>query len=209
MCDEKHNQGRRNFLVAALAAGGAASLPGLAAAGPQRRVNQFSELRGEVFVNGRLAALSTRVRPGDDVRTGQNSKAVFVVGKDAFLLRSNSRLILQQDKGFSGLRLLAGAMMAVFAPGRKTISTPTATAGIRGTGIYVEARQHETYFCTCYGAVQLDEPTGQQVGELVKASHHAARVVRPGAALEAAPMINHEDVELELLESLVGRKVPF
>ena len=97
------------------------------------------------------------------MKTGRNSKLVFVVGEDAIMLRSNSRLILQSENRLvSGLRLLTGAMMAVFAPGKKTISTTTATAGIQGTGVYVEARPEETYFCTCYGAVQLEESTGTQ-----------------------------------------------
>jgi hypothetical protein len=204
MCE--HKQDRRQFLISALATGSLAALSGLAQAGGR----QISDIQGSVFVNGRRANSYSSIRPGDVVKTGRNSKIVFVVGQDAIILRSNSRLILQSENRLvSGLRLLTGAMMAVFAPGKKTISTVTATAGIRGTGIYVEAKPDETYFCTCYGAVQLDEVSGTQQGELVEASHHAARYVRHGQALQEAPMINHQDLELELLESLVGRSVPF
>lgn len=204
MCE--HKQDRRQFLISALATGSLAALPGLAQAGGR----QISDIQGSVFVNGRRANSASTIRPGDVVKTGRDSKIVFVVGQDAIMLRSNSRLILQSENRLvSGLRLLTGAMMAVFAPGKKTISTVTATAGIRGTGIYVEASPDETYFCTCYGAVQLDEVSGTQQGELVKASHHAARYVRHGQPLQEAPMENHQNVELELLESLVGRTVPF
>lgn len=205
MCE--HTQDRRQFLISALATGSLAALPGLAQAAGGR---QISDLQGQVYINGRKANNYSAIRPGDVVKTGSNSKIVFVVGEDAIMLRSNSRLILQSENRLvSGLRLLTGAMMAVFAPGKKTISTTIVTAGIRGTAIYVEARPEETYFCTCYGAVQLDETSGTQQGELVKANHHSARYVRSGQALQDAPMLNHKDAELELLESLVGRSVPF
>lgn len=205
MCE--HNNHRRQFLVGALATGSLAALPGLVSAAGTR---QISELQGRVTVNGRTANQHTPIRPGDVVKTGRNSKVVFVVGQDAVMLRSNSRLIIQShNRIVSGLRLLTGAMMAVFAPGNKTISTPTVTAGIRGTGIYVEARPEESYFCTCYGAVQLNDADNSQAGELVKASHHAARVVKNGQAIQPAGLENHADAELEMLESLVGRSVPF
>ena len=205
MCE--HKQDRREFLISALATGSLAALPGLGQAAGSR---QISDLQGQVSINGRQANRFSAIRPGDVVKTGRNSKLVFVVGEDAIMLRSNSRLILQSENRLvSGLRLLTGAMMTVFAPGKKTISTTTATAGIQGTGVYVEARPEETYFCTCYGAVQLEESTGTQPGELVKASHHSARYVSQGQPLREAPLENHEDIELELLESLVGRAVPF
>lgn len=204
MCE--HKQDRRQFLISALAAGSLATLPGLA----QAAGRQISDIQGAVFVNGRRANSRSVIRPGDVVKTGNNSKIVFVVGQDAIMLRSNSRLILQSENRLvSGLRLLTGAMLAVFAPGKKTISTTVATAGIRGTGIYVEAKPDETYFCTCYGAVQLDEASGTQQGELLKTNAHAARYVRYGQPLQDAPMENHQNIELELLESLVGRTVPF
>lgn len=208
MCDQHStDRQRRQFLISALAAGTASALPGLAYAKGQK---QISDIQGLVTINGRRASQYSRIRPGDVVKTGDNSKITFVMGKDAILLRSNSRLVLQSHRRLlSGLRLLTGAMMAVFAPGEKKISTPTVTAGIRGTGIYVEARPEQTYFCTCYGAVQMEESSGSHAGELVQANHHSARYIRKGEPLQVAPLENHEDAELELLESLVGRRVPF
>lgn len=208
MCDhdDSTDAKRRQFLVSALAAGAISTLPGIA----QAKGKQISDIQGLVTINGRRASQYSRINPGDVVKTGDNSKITFVMGKDAILLRSNSRLVLQSNRRLlSGLRLLTGAMMAVFAPGQKTISTPLVTAGIRGTGIYVEAHPEKTYFCTCYGAVQLDENSGQHAGELVRANHHSARNIYANQPIEEAGLHGHEDVELELLESLVGRKVPF
>ena len=198
---------RREFLTTSLAAGTAFLLPGLAHGG------SISHLQGNVWINGRRAWPSSRIQAGDTVISGNNSEIVFVVDQDAYLLRGDSHLTLQvKDRVVSGLRLLTGAFMAVFGAGGKEIQVSTVTAGIRGTGIYAEARsKDEAYFCTCYGEVVL-KTADAGIGETVLASHHSARFISNGDSgpeIVAAPMINHEDTELVLLESLVGREVPF
>jgi len=145
---------RRRFLTASAALGAAVLIPGGVHAADVR------DLAGSVKVNGKPATRKTRVRPGDVVETGPKSKVVFVIGQDAFLLREQSRLNLDKSKAgkeavISGLRLVTGALLAVFGKGLRTIETATANAGIRGTGVYIEATPTETYFCTCYGEVEL------------------------------------------------------
>ena len=50
------------------------------------------------------------------------------------------------------LRVVTGAVLSVFSPGEsKTLRTSTATIGIRGTAVYLEAEESRTYVCTCYG----------------------------------------------------------
>jgi hypothetical protein len=150
------------------------------------------------------------VHPGDRINTGPNAQIVFAVDRDAMLVRQNSQLDLLKD----GFRLVSGAVLSVFAPKqRKELRTPTSTIGIRGTAVYLEAEAERTYACTCYGEAVLEPLADPAARETVRTTHHeqpryifargAPRMVAP------APMINHTDAELELLESLVGRQPPF
>src|SRR5689334_7995700 len=73
---------------------------------------------------------------GNDIATGNNSLAVFVVGRDAHLVRANSEVSVVAG----GIRVVTGALLSVFQPRQaKEIRTATAVIGIRGTGLYVEA----------------------------------------------------------------------
>jgi hypothetical protein len=79
---------------------------------------------------------------GDELLTGPGASLVFVMGDSAFHLRQNSRLKVEGDTGgvvVNALRLLTGGVISVWGKGpQRKISTPTATAGIRGTGVYAE-----------------------------------------------------------------------
>ncbi len=199
------HQDRRRILRYALAAGGLLWLPADAHASTIKR------LEGMVAINGRKALPDTPVRPGDVIETGEDGRIAFVVGKDAYLLRSNTRLKLEADTDnnalIGSLRVFTGALIAAFGRGRRRqIVTPTLTAGIRGTGIYLEASAEESYFCLCYGEVDIGQPGGPT--SLFTAGHHAGkRSTLQG--IQDAPMINHSDVENIFVESLVGRKPDF
>jgi hypothetical protein len=210
---------RRTWIAQLAAQAAAVSLAaapfGLAfAAEPRQGV---SRRRGTVSVDGKPARRATPVTPGSIVTTGARSEAVFVVGADAFLLRANSRVELQGAPGdafASGLRLVTGAILSVFAPGGgRRIDTQTATIGIRGTGIYVEVQRMRTYVCTCYGEAELIPVAAPNEAETVRTMHHdQPRYVYPSGMprmIEQAPVANHSDAELVMLERLVGRRVPF
>jgi hypothetical protein len=141
---------RRGFVLASLAAGTLLLLPRIARAG------EIAELRGKVLVNHREADRKAPIFAGDSIETGPSSRLVFTLNEDAFLLREGSTLRLEKKSQFgalvAGLRLVTGALAVAFGKGNKKIYSPTATAGIRGTGIYLESRPDVTYFCTCYGA---------------------------------------------------------
>ena len=170
-------------------------------------------VRGEARVNGARAQRGMRVGPRDTVATAAGGEVVFVINRDAFLLRANSRLEVGSAAA-DVFRIVTGALLSVFQPGeRKTLRTPTATIGIRGTGIYVESAADKTYACTCYGEAELvpnDDPAAR---ETVRTRHHdqPRYIMAKGAPqmIMQAPVINHTDAELILLESLVGRSVPF
>src|SRR5688572_2045477 len=114
-----------------------------------------ARLRGDVRINGKLAQAGMEVKPGDVITTGRDAEVVFVVGRDAYLARANTRVELNGDAArliLQGLRVVTGALLSVFEPGReKRVQTMTATIGIRGTGAYVEIEGIRTYVCTCYG----------------------------------------------------------
>jgi len=167
-------------------------------------------LRGDVHVNGANAQQGGELRPGDTVRTQQNAEIVFVSQRDAFLVRQNSEVSLVAN----GLRVVTGAVLSVFVSNeRKEIRTATAVIGIRGTGVYVEAEPGRTYACTCYGTAVLTPIAQPAAAETVTTRHHEQPryIMAAGAPqmLMQAPVINHTDAELILLESLVGRQPPF
>lgn len=217
---------RRRVLIQALAAGlFAATAPARHASasvlgnvpGQMPAGRSIYRLGGEVRVNGQLAALDTRISPNDTIETSPGGEIVFVVGKDSYILRGGSRLVLQADKGEStvaaNLRILAGRILAVFGRGTHRIQTTTAVVGIRGTGIYAEADPEQTYFCTCYGVTDIASAKDKTSRETVQSTHHDARYILANAAagknVRKAPFINHTDSELMLVETLVGRQPPF
>lgn len=169
-----------------------------------------NRVRGEASINGQPAKQGMTVRAGDTVTTAPNAELVFVVGRDAMMLRESSSLSLAR----SGFRLVSGAVLSVFSPGqRKQLRTSTATIGIRGTAAYIEAEPQRTYVCTCYGEAVLEPAAEPAARETVRTTHHEQPryIMARGAPqlVMPAPLINHSDAELELLESLVRRQPPF
>jgi hypothetical protein len=176
-----------------------------------------ARVRGDARINGQPAQRGMEVKPGDVITTGRDAELVVVVGRDAFLVRAQSRIELSGDATrllVASLRVVTGALLSVFEPGReKTIRTATATIGIRGTGIYVELDGSRTYVCTCYGEAELAPVDDPRATETVRTRHHdEPRYIYPRGMpqmIEKAPVVNHTDEELVMLESLVGRTVPF
>jgi len=140
---------------------------------------------------------------------------MFVVGRDAYLIRESSRLELQGQSLFvSSLRLITGKLLGVYgrSAARRQLTTRTATIGIRGTGGYLEADPGRTYFCLCYGVADLEPMNRPDLRQVYSTVHHdAPRYVYGDDRVEmmdSAPMVNHADSELVLLESLAGRQPP-
>ena len=175
-------------------------------------------LEGEVLVNGQVADLNTRIQGGDTVRTGDKGEINFAVGGDSFLLRNNSELEIQGENYFvQSLRIFTGSLLSVFGK-RDTgpalsMTASTATIGIRGTGVYIESAPEETYVCTCYGLATLASRDNPDDLENIKSENHdqpryISSKASKGTRIRKAPVINHSNKELELLEAIVGRKVP-
>jgi len=225
-----HPQSSRRDLLRLLAAAslGAGGLTGyLARALAAARVPLHPgvrEIKGEVRINNQPARLGQLVRPGDVVTTGKDARAVIIIGLDAYLLRGNTRFEIHgkpERRDASGvvqgavvevLRIVGGAALSVFGSGRKRVETPFVTIGIRGTGVYVESGPERSYVCTCYGETEIVAQHDPAVRETVKTKHHEAPRYITGGRLpriEKAPVVNHTDAELDMLEALVGRETPF
>ena len=211
---------RRAWLARAAAGGAAlaAAMAGLRRALARGAVEPgVARVRGDVRINGKPAQRGMEVRPGDVITTGPGAELVVVIGRDAFLVRAQSRIELSGNATrllVASLRVVTGALLSVFEPGKvKQIRTATATIGIRGTGIYVELDGPRTYVCTCYGEAELTPVDDPAAAETVRTQHHdEPRYVHPRGMprmIEKAPVVNHTDAELILLEDLVGRIVPF
>lgn len=220
---------RRRMLIQALGAAAGGSLPGLLQAqsllgGVPRQLpagQSFYRISGAVTVDNEPANLGTQVRPGSTVETGDDSEAIFAVGTQAMLLRARSRVVIEAEPSpsdpvalvITGLRLL-GKVLSVSRNSGMRVQTSTATIGIRGTGWYAESDPDLTYFCTCYGDTDVastEDPTSR---ETINARQHdrpvyIAREGSAGGRIRSAPMINHTDQELALVEALVGRTPPF
>lgn len=222
---EKLHLTRRNLVRALLLAGGMRPAL-LAVARSASAMSQapivpgVQEFTGDFRLNGIPARRGDLVKPGDIATTGSDSSAVIVIGKHAFMLRANSRVefypvYFEKEGMVSGvLKIAAGAMLSVFGnTSGTTITTPLAHLGIRGTACYVDSRPERTYACVCYGRADLiSAPTGKLLERVATTHHESPRYIYPPGApapIQPAPVIDHRDAELRLLEALVHRTPPF
>lgn len=224
---------RRQWLIQALAAGLFGPAMGLAQAQslfgnrPSKLPpgQSIYSLSGQVRVNDQPATLSTPIKPGDTLQTAKDSQVIFVVNTHSMILRGDSKLVIEAPAGaaapasisdylIGGLRMVTGKLLSVSRNSPMRVTTSTSTIGIRGTGFYVEADPEQTYFCTCYGATEVQANDDPESREQVVASHHdrPLYIVKDGGKgknIRNAPFLNHTDQELALIETLVGRTTPF
>lgn len=169
------------------------------------------QVKGMVTINGKPAVPGMAIGSGDSIVTGANSEAIYVIGQDAFVQRASSTV------SFSGasadvMRVLSGKILSVFGKGSKKLETATATIGIRGTGCYIESEARRVYFCLCYGVAELIPTANTNRVEIIETRYHDHPLYIHDTSMSMivdAPVINHSDLELKLLESLVGRWPPF
>ena len=201
---------RRLFLhgLSAGVAGGLTGLISQALAADAQAIRQgIRRIDGEVYVNDKPAREGTPIRRGDTISTGRNSDAIYVLGDSAFYQRSDSRVDFGKTSAATFLRVVMGGLLSVFGKGNRQIATSLATAGIRGTGCYIEAEKHRTYFCLCYGAVVLQPKNGQTMR--YRTTHHEKPLWIENRVMSAGSVVNHNDAEIIMLEELVGRGSPF
>lgn len=187
--------------------------------GPLPAGRSVYRLSGAVSVNRVAATLDTAIRPGDVIETGSDGEIIFVMGIHAMILRARSKLTVQGESTGAGvavmraMSLAVGKLLTVSRDSRTRISTPTAAIALRGTGWYLEAEPDQTYFCTCYGAIDVQAVNDARSRETIRSRHHDRPVyilgeAPEGQAIRDAPFLNHTDQELALIEALVGRLQP-
>ena len=170
---------------------------------------------GALFASLPLALYSNE--NGALVIESDKEEAKFKIGKDAFLLRPNSKIELIHDGTFTkALTLLGGGVLGVFGGGDKVLKTKTFTAGIRGTGVYLqEYAKDAVYSCLCYGKGDYKSNDSDEILFSLDAIHHdkPVQIVQAkNGKLEYeinTTMNNHNDDELRDLEKMCGREVPF
>ena len=198
---------RRDVLKAATAW---MALGGWTAASAQQRSNVV-QLTGDALLNGTRLQSGQTVQTGDQLQTGPGSSMIFTMGNASFLVRQNTMMSVERGTTLntvSLLRMVSGAVASVWSKGsNRSIITPTLTAGIRGTGIYTEVlpeQDSRTYFCNCYGTVDLYAGRIQIASQ---AQYHQSFWTQPqGAPLAPAGAINHSDEELEFLAQLINQR---
>ncbi|MBL6689350.1 MAG: FecR domain-containing protein [Pseudomonadales bacterium] len=218
------DESRRQMLLMMLAAGAFALTPGCTTTGgptPTRLPagRSIHQLAGDVRVNGVAATIATPINPGDVVETFDKSFVIFVVEEDAFILRANSKMTLPNRAVAPGVVSTAfaldkGKALSVMASRRTDISTPNAVIGVRGTGVYVETDPEQSYVCVCYGVSDLSTADNPGINETIVSDHHSAPryILADKSAsnrIVPAPFVNHDDQELLLIETLVGRTPPY
>jgi hypothetical protein len=206
-------QNRRTVLQALTATGLSAYLVQAVSMGTKPLAPGIRSIKGTVSLNGSPAKEGQLVLPGDSIATGKASEVIYVMGNNAYLMREDSSANFVLDGAIGVLRVITGKVLGVFGPGSKRIVTSTATIGIRGTACYLETTDTQTYFCLCYGAAEIT-PTADvaQARSVVTRYHDSPFYIGADAStslLKPAPVINHRDVELTMLEALVGRQPPF
>ncbi len=203
----------RLALIAGIGAGGTlGAIRRVLAAGMEPVAPGVYRLDGSARINGRPAVYGMPVAPGDTVETDAGAEIIYVIGQDAFLQRENSVVRFAGNAAADFMRVISGKLLGVFGNGSKVIRTPTATLGIRGTGCYIEAEPERTYFCLCYGEVEVaPDATPGKVHRYRTKHHDLPYYIGKDAGLSMLPasVINHSDSELTLLESLCGRRTPF
>ncbi|MES2282296.1 MAG: iron dicitrate transport regulator FecR [Pseudomonadota bacterium] len=201
---------RRDTLKAAAAW---VAMGGFGASMAQQRTNVVQQT-GDALLNGSRLLPGQTIQTGDQLQTGPGSSLVFVMGNASFLVRQNTMMTVERGATLSAvsiLRLVTGAVASIWNKGgSRSIVTPTLTAGIRGTGVYTEVlpqQDSRTYFCNCYGTVDLNASGSKQLSQSdYHQSFWAEPASKEGPRLTPAGYLNHTDAEQEFLAELIGQR---
>ena len=177
----------------------------------------------------KFAGAGTKLNVGDIINTQAKSTTVLeFVDTTQVALRPNTRFVVENyeyqpeqpiaDKAEfklvkGGLRTLTGLIGKRGSADAFSMKSETATIGIRGTGCYIEASPKTVYFCLCYGTADIKPLANPGLARSLTTTYHDMPMYisydSSQPVLRPAPVINHRDSELVLLEETVGRQPPF
>jgi ferric-dicitrate binding protein FerR (iron transport regulator) len=174
-----------------------------------------------VYVDGEVTANGLEAETGDllsgpvVLKTGKGAVLeVIFAGKNIF--RLGAETVAKVD--FSELKKTVSLEKGVFTSVLKklgqaagsaafVLKTPTLNAGVRGTSFNVSTDGNRTYFCTCNGSVELDDPAGDHPVVLTNA-HHGARIYTKAAdgtvSVTEGGLEGHTDASIETLAGRIA-----
>lgn len=188
-------------------------------AAPKQQQGTIEYIEGEVTINGSSAETGMSVSEGAKVVTGNTARCDIVFGEQNVLrIFQNSTVVLDIPRGEA--RLQRGALGAVFnrlkslVPDGDVFSfeSPSIAAGVRGTVFYLRSNDPEsTYFCTCNGKVDLEDPEGGHRHETANAEHGAYiyRSESGGYTVEKAGLRYHDNKEMNNIAERIGADIPW
>jgi hypothetical protein len=171
------------------------------------------------MIEDRPAHTGMTVTEGARVVTGEASRCDIVFGgKNVIRIFSDSKVRLDLPRG--EIDVEHGALGAVFhrlkslvADGERFILTsPTVAAGVRGTAFYIRSRNpEETYFCTCRGRIDLEDPDGEHRRETANANHGAYwyRKTDGTFTTETATLLYHDDAAMNAIAERIDEEIPW
>ncbi len=200
--------------IAILAAVLAAGCTGRTPAEFMPKVMSYS---GEVTVDGKSAHKDLAVRDGAVVRTGDASFCNIVfMEKNVIRVMEKSEVVVSISDEKKYLDLRSGAVAHVLkklaGPGKREselfrVTTPTATASVRGTVFFVKVESPDrTYVCDCNGVITITGPNGAGRKKIEAAHHKAYTLMKTGSGIDVreAGLLYHDDCGTEKLAETVG-----
>jgi hypothetical protein len=201
-------------------------LPGLVAAEgsgekeqPAAESGTVEYLEGEVTLDGSAAEVGDRVPEGTVVETGDTARCDIVFGgKNVIRVYADTRVRLDLPAGSA--EMAHGAIGAVFDRLKSlvtngngfTFASPTVVAGVRGTVFYLRTRNPgETYFCTCHGRVDLEDPKGGHRHETENTNHGAYwyRSTEEGYRTAEETLLFHDSAMMDDIAERIGVTIPW
>lgn len=173
---------------------------------------------GDVTANGRFAETGDVLSGPVVLKTGRGAVLeVIFGGKNIFRLGADTVARVDFSVLKKTVTLEKGAFTSVLkklalisGESSFVLKTPTVNAGVRGTSFHVITDETRTYFCTCNGSVDLEDPKGANEVVLTNA-HHGSRIYTRGAdgtvQVASGGLEGHTDASVETLAQRIAVSV--
>lgn len=181
---------------------------------------EITYLEGEVFINGEPAEFGDIVEADSTLSTSVNSYCELVfLDQNIIRIQENSLVRLDLNLNQSRVELEQGSMAALMNKLRSItddepllITTPTVTAGIRGTAFFVAVENPDsTYFCACNGVIDVRDYQGDNQQTLDADRHKAVRyrIEEGEIIMESAGLLYHDDESMDSLAEELDYQIPW
>ncbi len=168
------------------------------------------DFKSPVLINGKLANKNSPITFGDEIITGSRGRIALRLAGNVYRVGSRSHLTLPKTEKNFTLKFLFGSVLAVFRSDTpKTIQTLTSVLGVRGTGLYLDIDNEQTYLCTCYGDIDFHDKSNEDNVRHIHSEYHNIVVLNHQTrTFSSQAMKGHATPNLFELEALAERKPP-